>query len=88
MPFGNRAVFVGNLPAGATMDMVKERLGAYGEIELAEVVEKPSSNSKFASLPQSGISDVQPQLMVSTLSRSSSSAPPRLPHLPSTPERS
>ena len=44
----NRSVFVGNLPAGATIEMVKERLGAYGEIRLAEVVEKPSSNGTFA----------------------------------------
>ena len=57
VPFGNRAVFVGNLPAGATTDMVKERLGAYGEIELAEVVEKPSSNSKFTLLPPFGTSE-------------------------------
>lgn len=40
----NRSVFVGNLPTGATTEMVKDRLGAYGEIQLAEVVEKPSSN--------------------------------------------
>ena len=49
---GNRSVFVGNLPASATTETVKERLSAYGEVELVEVVEKPSAHGEIIAGPR------------------------------------
>lgn len=42
------SVFVGNLPPGATEDMIREVFGFEGRIVQIEIVRKPSVNGKHA----------------------------------------